>query len=110
MLSAWFRELAVRRGGEHRTPALKGWPRRIYRLSYRPEVVPARKRLWPILCGEPAGTRTQNPCLKRAVLYLLSYRPTCVYAKTTARLSAAADELCATALMQNYTRNAAGVN
>ena len=25
--------------------------------------------------GEPAGTRTQNPCLKRAMLYRLSYRP-----------------------------------
>ena len=25
--------------------------------------------------GEPAGTRTQNPCLKGAMLYRLSYRP-----------------------------------
>jgi hypothetical protein len=28
------------------------------------------------LCGEPAGTRTQDPRLKRAMLYQLSYRLT----------------------------------
>lgn len=27
--------------------------------------------------GEPAGTRTQGPRLKRAMLYRLSYRLTC---------------------------------
>ena len=28
----------------------------------------------PLIYGEPAGTRTQDPRLKRAMLYRLSYR------------------------------------
>ena len=32
-------------------------------------------KLW-IISGEPAGTRTQGPRLKRAMLYRLSYRLT----------------------------------
>ncbi len=34
-----------------------------------------------VVLGEPAGTRTQDTRLKRAVLYQLSYRPAFFYAK-----------------------------
>ncbi len=46
-----------------------------YGLSYkRPAVAVADPNL--LNCGEPAGTRTQGPRLKRAMLYRLSYRLT----------------------------------
>ena len=35
------------------------------------------KVLSTVRSGEPAGTRTQDPRLKRAMLYQLSYRLTC---------------------------------
>jgi hypothetical protein len=41
-----------------------------------------RLRAGPSVYGERAGTRTQDPCLKRALLYQLSYAPT-VYESNT---------------------------
>jgi hypothetical protein len=47
-----------------------------YELSYRPKVAMGESAEHIVLFGEPAGTRTQGPRLKRAMLYRLSYRLT----------------------------------
>src|SRR5512146_1931490 len=48
--------------------------RKVWRNRRRDAKRP-RERSKFVKTGEPAGTRTRNPCLKRAMLYHLSYRP-----------------------------------
>lgn len=47
-----------------------------YGLSYEKKAVAVAAMQVPEIVGEPAGTRTQGPRLKRAMLYRLSYRLT----------------------------------
>lgn len=43
-----------------------------YGLSYERKAVAIEEAQVPDFCGEPPGTRTQGPRLKRAMLYRLS--------------------------------------
>ncbi len=65
-------EVSTHKKKESRTTLL--WPMEIdYEWGGREEVSTHKKKRAERLSCEPAGARTQDPILKRDVLYLLSY-------------------------------------